>query len=415
MNINYSKVLRRIASLGYSAGVVSLIIGVLLSVINQPVYASSQNGSNHKVWICHVPPGNSGNARAINVDVNGWNGHNNHGGDFQISGPNDPRCGGDDDDPTKTPKPTKSQEPTEVKETETKEPTEVKVTKTYEPTVVKGTETREPTEVKETETKEPTEVKETETKEPTEVNETPTVTSTDIPTATATEEPTSTPTNAPTATATATNTDEPTLTATATETEEPTATATEPSEEVSFRRLSVDWQCVEGQQLWTITNPNGFALAASWLFSSGAGPGSATIPANSSINFYVAGGYRTITVSWTDPGGTSHSLNRTTSVNSPCAVNDPNTPTPDPGGDPTSTPTTQGTTVVTSRLSDPKPTFVATLEATLDPSQELLIPVTGADFSNPFTNTPLSKLLVNLGFIFFGMALLSHGISSKLK
>ena len=33
------------------------------------------------------------------------------------------------------------------------------------------------------------------------------------------------------------------------------------------------------------------------------------------------------------------SLDMTTSPNSPCAVNDPNTPTPDPGGDPTSTPT----------------------------------------------------------------------------
>jgi hypothetical protein len=105
----------------------------------------------------------------------------------------------------------------------------------------------------------------------------------------------------------------------------------------------------------------------------------------------------------------------TTSPTSPCAVRDPNTPTPDPGGDPTSTPTTQTTNVVTNRLSDPRPTFVATLEATLDPSQELLIPVTGADFSNPFSNTPFGTLLINLGFIFFGMALLTHGISFKLK
>ena len=94
MNHKISKVLRKIASLGYSAGVVSLIIGVLLSVVSQPVYASSQNGNNtNKVWICHVPPGNPGNANAINVDANGWNGHDGHSGDFQISGPNDSRCG----------------------------------------------------------------------------------------------------------------------------------------------------------------------------------------------------------------------------------------------------------------------------------------------------------------------------------
>jgi hypothetical protein len=44
-----------------------------------------------------------------------------------------------------------------------------------------------------------------------------------------------------------------------------------------------------------------------------------------------------------------------------------------------------------------------------------LIPVTGADFSNPFTNTPLNKLFLNLGFVFLGMAFLAHGISFKLK
>lgn len=135
MKMNYSKYLRKLASLAYSAGVVSLIIGVLLSVVNQPVsaYTQSTGGRDHKIWICHVTPGN---AVAINVDENGWNGHDDHNADFQISGPNDPNCKVEDE-PTKTPKPTKTQEPTKTsKPTKTSVPTETtEPSETTEPTV----------------------------------------------------------------------------------------------------------------------------------------------------------------------------------------------------------------------------------------------------------------------------------------
>ncbi len=385
MKTNYSKFFRKLASFAYSAGVLSLIIGILLSTVNQTVYASSQNtsgGGDHKVWICHVPPGNPGNAHAINVDANGWNGHDNHAGDFQISGENDPRCGGvDEEDPTKTSEPsktpnaTKTQEPTEVEETETKEPTEVEETSTPTATQVIGS------------------------------TQTPTDTPTDLPTATVTATPTDTAT--PTNTATPTDTATPTNTATPTDTATPTAT------EVSFKRLSVDWQCVEGQQLWTITNPNAFSVNVGWSFSSGPGPGSATIPANSSYNFTVAGGYRTITVSWND-GESNQSLSSTTSPNSPCAITGTTTATKISGDDPTSTPTKPGTTGQNPTATR-QTRFFATLAATVDPSQEVLIPVTGADFSNPFSNMPLSSVFLNLGFVFLGMAFLTHGLSSKLK
>lgn len=35
-----------------------------------------------KITICHVPPGNPANAHTLTVSVNGWNGHQNHPGDF---------------------------------------------------------------------------------------------------------------------------------------------------------------------------------------------------------------------------------------------------------------------------------------------------------------------------------------------
>lgn len=192
-------------------------------------------------------------------------------------------------------------------------------------------------------------------------------------------------------------------TPTSTATETATMTSTPTSTLVPFQRLSVEWLCVEGQQMWTITitNPNGFPVEVNWSFSSGPLPGNAVVPANSSINFYTAGGYWTITVSWND-GENKQSISSMTSQNSPCALNEKNTPTPTSigGNDPTST---------------PKPTFVATLEAAIDPLQELLIPVTGADFSNPFKNMPLNSLFLNLGFVFLGVAFLTHGVSFRLK
>lgn len=442
MNKKYSLIIRKLASVAYSASVVSMLIGILLSVVNQPVYASSQNTNSNegKVWICHVPPGNPENAHAIYVDVNGWNGHDAHSGDFLLNGENDPRCGGSSENPTHTPN------PTEVKATDTQVPTEVKATETQEPTDVVNTATSQPTVGQElTATNTPT-------SEPTNdhkiwichippgnpdnplalnvdangwnghdnhsadfqidgPNDPRCAAPTSVPTATATVEVGLT--QVPTDTPTATPTELPTATATATAI--PTETATPTATEVSFKRLSVNYECVNGQQLWTITNPNPFSVFISWSFSSGPGPGSTTIPANSSYNFYVAGGYRTITVTWND-GESEQSLSRTTSPTSPCAMNETSTPTqPSEGKDPTATPVSTRIVHLSGPTSTPRPSFVSTLAATANPSQEALIPVTGADFSNPFTNTPLSTLFLNLGFVFLGMAFLAHGISYKIK
>ena len=132
MKINRTKLLKKLTSLTYTASIISLIIGVVLSVVSQPVYASAQgpNTGGDKVWICHVPPGNPENAHAINVDANGWDGHDIHSGDFLLSGENDPRCGGvQGEDPTNTPN------PTAVNPTDTQVPTEPVNTATSQPTV----------------------------------------------------------------------------------------------------------------------------------------------------------------------------------------------------------------------------------------------------------------------------------------
>jgi hypothetical protein len=41
--------------------------------------------NDHKITICHVPPGNPDNAHAITIDLHAWeNGHSGHDGDFVV-------------------------------------------------------------------------------------------------------------------------------------------------------------------------------------------------------------------------------------------------------------------------------------------------------------------------------------------
>lgn len=452
MKTNRSKLLRKLTSFTYSASIISLIIGVILSVVNQPVYASAQGPDNggDKIWICHIPPGNPENGRAINVDANGWDGHDIHVGDFQISGENDPRCGG-----VQGGEPTNTLNPTDVKPTDTQAPTEVVNTATSQPTIGQElTATNTPTTEVVNDHKvwichlppgnpenalalnvdadgwngHDIHVGDFEIDGPEDPRcaaptSTPTSTATILIGATSTPVETATPT--PTETSTATPTNTPTNT--------PTFTATPTETAIPFARLQVNWECVSGEQLWTISNPNPFPVNVEWSVgnasstssgnivpvsfkaSHGTTTGSATVPANSSINFYTPGGYHTITVSWMDDNEQQNTLNMTTSLTSPCPVNQENTPTPGGNGGSTSTPTAPRTSLRVLPTATPRPTFVATLAATSDPSLSVLIPVTGADLNDPFTNTPLSTLFLNLGFVFLGMAFLAHGVSNRLK
>lgn len=59
-------------------------LALLWLVAGQSVAAgASSGGQDHKVVICHVPPGNPENAHEIEVDEEGWNGHDNHPGDYE--------------------------------------------------------------------------------------------------------------------------------------------------------------------------------------------------------------------------------------------------------------------------------------------------------------------------------------------
>lgn len=454
MKHHLRKFIRKLAIISYSIGVVSLMIGMMLSVAVQPVSASNPatGGGNHKVWVCHVPPGNPSNAHAIYVDANGWNGHNLHPLDFLLSGRNDPRCG---EDPTKVPPtdvPPTDVPPTDVPPTDVP-PTDVPPTD-VPPTDVPPTEVP-PTEVPPTST--PTEIGVTITVETTPENTaTPTSTETEDATNTPTSTPTNTPVNTdqPTSTPTVTETDQPTATETPTElptltpTELPTRTST-PTLEIRFIGLKLGWACVQGSQVWTVTNENDSSVPFTWEMGSGdtamtsaakmaslkesmraaLDSGSATVPANSQYSWSTEGGYHTMTIQWEDANGNPHSLSVTTSPNNPCVVTentatpednptntpDPKDPTSTPGGNlPTKTPVTQNTT--TSRLSTPQVVTLTPSAGDPQSTEAVLIPVTGADFSsNPFTNLPLSNAFINFGIVMLGIALSSHGISFTVK
>ncbi len=64
---------------------------------NLTVNPNSGDPGDHKIWICHVPPGNPENAHAVNIDLHAWiNGHSPHNAhqyDFEITGSEDPDCG----------------------------------------------------------------------------------------------------------------------------------------------------------------------------------------------------------------------------------------------------------------------------------------------------------------------------------
>ena len=60
------------------------VIGVLvLSITLLTGIAAASVGEDHKVTICHVPPGNPDNAQTIEVDEASGSGHRNHPGDYE--------------------------------------------------------------------------------------------------------------------------------------------------------------------------------------------------------------------------------------------------------------------------------------------------------------------------------------------
>jgi hypothetical protein len=473
MNPIIGKLSRKIAIFSYSAGVISLIVGIIMSVAVQPAFAYSTAGD-------------TGNGGSVVIQIFTYHHTQTVNPPTATSVPPTntsvpPTKTPNHDNPTNTPHPTKVETTvcpptaTRVPPTATKVPptsTSVPPTNTPVPptnTSVPPTSTSIPptstpvpptsTSVPPTDTPvPPTETKVVPTDTPT--DEVPTLQSTQpsSPTPTATEEkltPTNTntpdPTNTPEDTATPTTTSTPvdTATATATGTPEDTATPTStatitlsPTPEIpDFLALKLALACVQGVQQWTVTNENGVDVVFTWdlsdasagLVSSAkvASPkesvsasisnGTATVPANSQYTWYTAGGYHTMVIHWTDFGSVNHSLSLTSSQTSPCRVPD-DTTTPTVQSGPTKTPqsgTITPTEKTTTKRQNTPTNFVATL--TQDPgkvnaTQQVLIPVTGADQSgNPFTGMPVSSIFLNLGLVLLGIALSSYGISIKFK
>ncbi len=64
-------------------------------VLASPAMAQPKD---HKIAICHVPPGNPDNAHVVTIDVHAWeNGHtphNSHNGDFVVDADNQCSSGG---------------------------------------------------------------------------------------------------------------------------------------------------------------------------------------------------------------------------------------------------------------------------------------------------------------------------------
>jgi hypothetical protein len=160
--------------------------------------------TDHKITICHVPPGNPANAHTISIDYSALQTHLNHGDYIGECNTPSPTLR-PSKNPTKTPSLRPTNNPTT--KTPTNEPTN---TPTNKPT---NTPTNKPTN---TPMNEPTN---TPTNEPT---NTPTL----RPTNTPTNEPTNTPTKNPTKNPTNTPTNEPTNKPTNTPTTKPTNTPT---------------------------------------------------------------------------------------------------------------------------------------------------------------------------------------------
>lgn len=90
------------------------------STVSAVKATGGHNNQNHKINICHVPPGNPENSHVIEVDLNAWNSghdqHNSHSLDFKVDSnhPCPPIQPSPTLQPTATPTPTKKPCPTKT-------------------------------------------------------------------------------------------------------------------------------------------------------------------------------------------------------------------------------------------------------------------------------------------------------------
>jgi hypothetical protein len=71
MESKYNRVIFRTMLVSFTA--------VMLLVSAGTVFAGDNSNTDHKITICHIPPGDPGNAHTIVIDESAWPAHEAHG------------------------------------------------------------------------------------------------------------------------------------------------------------------------------------------------------------------------------------------------------------------------------------------------------------------------------------------------
>jgi hypothetical protein len=203
-------------------------------------------------------------------------------------------------------------------------------------------------------------------------------------------------------------------------------------------RITLAYDCTGDSIAWSVVNPTGSDINFTWFIVGGGASGVNTAPANGSVVFVNTGlAQSTVQINWTSNGQAFG----TNATNDPEYCEDPSpTNTPQDPGDPTLTPQIPVTgPSPTPRIVTPAPTLTPDPDATqapvtalqVQPTQigptlgaptavsgdsQALIPVTGADLTNPgemFNLGYLQQALMNLGMLFLGAALALNGLGNR--
>jgi hypothetical protein len=198
-----------------------------------------------------------------------------------------------------------------------------------------------------------------------------------------------------------------------------------------FPNLGLVYNCVDDGINWTASNANNSAVYFVWKWVGTDQGGSGFIQPNSAMNFFkTARGSQEMLISWYS-GSTQKTIDLVTGPQ--YCSNITNTPLPTQTPLPTHTPTptiTPTWTTISTSTDTFTPTYTATTissagevriaTSTIVPTLpapasggNVLIPVTGADYTLPSGYNLLQTTLVNTGLLFLGIALVLQGVSRK--
>jgi len=199
-----------------------------------------------------------------------------------------------------------------------------------------------------------------------------------------------------------------------------------------FPNLGLVYNCAEDGINWTASNANNDSVYFVWYWIGSDQSGSGFIQPHSTMNFFkTSRGSQEMLISWYS-GSTQKTIDLTTGPQYCSNVTNTPLPTQTPLPTNTLTPTITPTSTMTStstmtftptytattiskgaEVRIPTSTIVPTLPAPA-PGGNVLIPVTGADFTLPSGYNLLQTTLVNIGLAFLGIALVLQGVSRKL-